>query len=94
MSGVPQGSILRPMLFNIFINDIDSGIEYILRKFVGDTNLCGAVNSPEGWDVIQRDLDRLEQWAQVRFNKSKCGVLYFSCGNPYYQYELANAKPF
>ena len=43
MSGVPQGSVL-----NIFINDINSGIESTLRMFVDDTKLFGGVNSPEG----------------------------------------------
>ena len=57
--------MLGPLLFNnIFID--------------GDTKLWGAVNTPEGRDAIQRDLDRLEQWAQVslmRFNKSNCEIL-------------------
>jgi len=62
------------VLFNIFVSDVDSGIECTVSKFVNDTKLCGAVDMLEGRDAIQRDLDRLEQWACVnlmKFNKAK-----------------------
>ena len=74
-SGVPQGSIFIPVLFNIFINDKDS----MLSKFAADTKLKGAVSSLEGRDTIQRDHNMLEERDcvnQMKFNKVRCTVLY------------------
>ena len=78
-SRVRQGSVLGQTLFNTFISDINREIKCTLSQFADDTKLCGAVNTLEGWDAIQRDLDRLGQWGKenlMRFNKPKCKVLH------------------
>ena len=74
-SGVPQGSVLRSLLFIIYINDLDSRVKRKLSKFADDTRFGRKVDSRRGGDQLQESIDTCRDWAkdwQMEFNLSKC----------------------
>lgn len=77
-SGVPQGSVLGPTLFLIFINDLGNNIKSKIRLFADDTALYNNIKSVSDQTVLQEDLKTLEKWEeqwQMQFNVEKCHVL-------------------
>ena len=78
-SGVPQGTVLGPLLFLLFINDISEKVEHsTIRLFADDCLLYMKVDTDEDYNKLQKDLKGLEEWSrewQMQFNAQKCYLL-------------------
>ena len=91
LSGVPQGSVLGPLLFVVFINDIDDGILSKISKFADGTKLCRAVGDDQKADILREDLRRMFRWSQdwqMLFNLEKCSVMHMGKGNQELSYVM------
>ena len=80
-SGVPQGSVLGPILFLAFINDMPEMIRSKCRLFADDSILYREIRSPEDTTILQHDLDELHKWEVkwgMSFNPSKCHVMHMT----------------
>ena len=93
LSGIPQGSVLGPILFLIFINELDNAAILIdlISKFADDTKLCKAVQSEEDRAALQGVLDNLTEWAEstgMAFNVNKCKVLHVGNSNNKHEYKV------
>ena len=96
-SGVPQGSVLGPLAFIIYINDIDNEADTItiLNKFADDTKLSNLIRSDNDARELQTCLDNLTGWAKkwgMEFNISKCKVMHLGKNNARYEYNMEGQK--
>jgi hypothetical protein len=93
-SGVPQGTVLGPILFLFYIDDIDDLITCVIRKFADDTKLIQRISrdAPAGGAAsMQRNLDIANDWVKLwesQFNADKFVCMHFGCSNPLHEYEI------
>ena len=97
-SGVPQGSVLGPLAFIIYINDLDEvvgNLLTILCKFADDTKLGKTITCDADRDELQESLDKLCKWSTdwcMRFNTDKCKVMHVGANNPQHEYFMFGDK--
>ena len=92
-SGVPQGSVIGPLLFLLFINDMPNEIKCNIQLFSDDAKIFKTVKNEEDHQDLVKDLDNLENWArlwQMKFNVWKCKVLHLGRRNPRYEYNMGD----
>ena len=93
-SGVPQGSVLGPALFIIYINDLADVVCSSIKIFADDTKIYRSVSPNSGSEQLQRDLDAVVAWSdmwQLPFSDTKCKVLHLGSGNPCQPYTMRGA---
>ena len=94
-SGVPQGSVLGPILFIIYINDLTDKIKCFNELFADDTKIGTILNDISKVEILKDDLNIIYEWTcdwLICLNEDKCKVMHFGDANPKNEYSI-NGKP-
>ena len=97
-SGVPQGSVLGPVLFVNYINDMPEGLSSTTKLYADDSKILadiGAKGELDTHKTLQADLTRAVEWSRkwlMQLNLDKCKVMHFGHGNPKHDYHVVNSE--
>ena len=94
-SGVPQGSVLGPILFVLFVNDLPDHVTSQIKIFADDTKIFRKIGSKADCEFLQKDLTNLENWARdwlMRFHPQKCEVIRIGGNQPEFNYNMGNGN--
>ena len=91
LSGIPQGSVLGPVLFILYINDLPDLVKNFTMLFADDTKIYSVVNNERDRNSLQDDINKLIAWSdkwQLRFNAFKCKVMHYGRQNQKFEYTM------
>ena len=74
LSGIPQGSVLGPLLFVVYINDLPDNVSSMVQMFADDTKVFNVIKCKEDAEKLQSDLREMQRWSecwQLKFNAAK-----------------------
>ncbi len=94
-SGVPQGSVLGPLLFLVYINDMPSVLQNKCKLYADDSKIISRASCEQDRRGLQSDLDNIIKWTDtwlMRLNFDKCKIMHFGKNNPKYKYSLFDSE--
>ena len=94
VSGVPQGSVLGPILFLVYINDLPDSVKSTIKIFADDTKIYSRANHGQSAHNLQLDIDHMLRWSelwQMPFNAGKCSILHIGNSNRSFDFTMNGA---